>query len=88
MDSRGSRDLKVVNGVKDHSRKHTCERVHVKEFTAIHSLSRPFTAFHVLCVPVNRFTCELVHRVFTPLGRKHTVKDEPSHLSSFTRVFP
>ena len=32
-DSRGSRDLKVVNGVKDHSRKHTFERVHVNEFT-------------------------------------------------------
>ena len=67
LDSRRSRDLKVVNGVKDHSRKHTCEWVHVNEFTAIHN-SHPFTAFHGLCVPVNRFTCDSVHSVFTPLA--------------------
>ena len=28
---------------------------------------RLFTAFHGLCVPVNRFTRDSVHRVFTPL---------------------
>ena len=45
--------------------------IHVKHLWTgsrerVYGYSQPFTAFHGLCVPVNRFTCESVHRVFTP----------------------
>ena len=89
IDSRGSRDLKVVNGVKDHSRKHTCDRTGSRE--RVYGYSQPFTAFHGLCVPVNRFTCEGVNtrwkmnRVIFHLS--HVCFREPIHRSSFTVCF-